>query len=313
MSSLRTNIKRILNNWPEKVTCLVLATVLFVFLRMVSFESRVFEIPVEVLLEDNYIVSTDFRKSVEVRLKGDQEIVNNITSDMITVSVDLTKFENPGIYTVPVVVSYKDDILNDLELKRYPTQILIGFEKKLIKTLPVEPLIFGSPAAGFKLTASSVFPSVISVVGPESILSNFRSINTEKIDLTDKKTGFELMVKLENPNPLLVFSGGDLIEFHCSIEESIQVKTLTGMGVAAIDLKEGLTLATYLPSAEITVQGSELVLSDLKEGDINVYIDCSSIVSPGEYLLPVKIEPPVGMNVLMYSPAELLIEVQGEK
>lgn len=313
MSRANNQIKRIFSHWPEKAVCLVLATALFVFLRMVSFERREFEIPVEILLEDDYIVSTDFRKSIHVSLKGDQEIVNDITPDMITLSIDLTPFETPGAYSVPVVVSYKDDILNDLEVKVSPTQILVGFEKKLIKTLPVDPVISGSPIAGFKLTASSIFPSVISVVGPFSILSNYRSIQTEEIDLSDKKKGFELMVQLEKPNPLIVFAGGDLVEFHCTIEESIQVKTVSEMGIVSIDLKEDLILETLLPPAEITVQGSELTLSGLKEGDINIYIDCSSITSPGEYLLPVKIEPPAEMNVLMYSPSELLVKVRRKR
>jgi YbbR domain-containing protein len=72
-------------------------------------------------------------------------------------------------------------------------------KKKSSRQLSIKPQITGKIAEGYQISQVTISPDIASVLGDDNIIKLLEQINTDKIDITDKKESFEQIVNIVPP------------------------------------------------------------------------------------------------------------------
>ena len=302
---------RFLERLPVKIICMALALGVYILFRVSTLTERQISLPLKVLTSQDFVVSSEYPRTVNVTMRGEDEEIKSVLSSDIEVFVDLRSLRENGKYEVPVELSRKGSALEveALELVSRPRELVISQERRTIKSLTVEPDLYGFPSSGFELTQYFVSPSTVTAVGPESQMAELEALKTELIDLSGRNRDFSLVTRIIPPSSQISIPGGQILEFRGVIEEIILTETFEEMEVVMLDLSADFKLANALPKVSMTVQGSQLAVEGTRPGELTFFIDGSDIQAPGAYTLPLRVDVPSGLAVLELEPQEVVIEV----
>jgi YbbR domain-containing protein len=148
------------------------------------------------------IVILDPQSSVRVRVRGSSKQVRELNPYLVNVQVELTTTE-PGTHTINL--SPEDVLLpGDLEVVSIePNTIRVDLEREVSQRVPVIPQLVGKPPAGVVVEEAEVFPNLVLVSGPESMLAKIESLRTQPISLEGHSLSFQEEVPVESPDPLV--------------------------------------------------------------------------------------------------------------
>lgn len=310
---MRINLspQRLLQNWPAKILSLAAAVLLVVFNSVSRLEDRYFTVPVRLVLPADFVPAAPYTQRVRISLRGETDDIFRILEDDIEAYVDLSAFNNEGVFRAPVQIdrhgSARD--IEPLEIRVEPLEIAVTLEERERRSVEVLPRISGYPPAGYQLGQYQLSPSTVEIQGPRSLVEEVHSIDTEDIELAGRRSDFTVRVRLVRPNQLIQFIGGDVVEFRGVIEDAVVLHTFEMVETVLLDLPPGLALVSPLPRGSIRVQGRQLDLDEIQTNDVQLVIDASAVTGPGTYDLPARPDVPPGVLVLRYEPSRVEIEV----
>jgi len=173
----------------------------------VSFEDReaLSERMVEASVSYNRLrgfVILDPVGTVNVRLRGSSRLIRQLNPYLVSVQVELAQTQ-PG--TVNVNLGPENVLMPDgLDVVSIePNVIRVELEREISQRLPVVPRLVGEPAAGSIAEEPEVFPNLVLVTGPESLLARIQSLSTRPVDLDGHALSFEETVAVVPPDPLI--------------------------------------------------------------------------------------------------------------
>jgi hypothetical protein len=212
-------LAKILEKWPVKVLSLAAAIVIAVFYRMNTLETRSFSVPLKIETNDSFITTGSYVNSVRINLRGEAGSINSIHEEDIEAYIDLNKYANEGLYRIPVQVRKKGNALGiqPLEISVLPIEISLILERKVSRSVPVNPVFSGTTAQGYELTSQTIIPDSVTAQGPQNILDNLRDFPTETIDLEGRNVNFSTIVGIINDNPFITIQGNRMIEYRGTI------------------------------------------------------------------------------------------------
>ena len=301
----------ITHNWPIKILSIAAAVLLFLFNQMATLEERFLSVPLEIRTGEQYIPAENYPHTVRVTLRGRSEEINLVLEDDIKVIADFSEYDQEGHYTVPIRVVKQGSLthIDPLELQVEPKKLSLKIEKKLSKSVKVEPLLEGYPAKGYELSQYFLTPSSVEIEGLESTIEDLKAVETEPIELDGRKEDFTLRLRLKRPDQFSSFPGGDTVEFFGIVQEKTILKTVENIDLIALDLSNELLVSGVPGDTQLTVQGNQLMLEKVDTEDFMLTFDCSGIEEPGIYELKVTPDVPQGVVVLKYSPTRVEVEV----
>jgi YbbR domain-containing protein len=84
-----------------------------------------------------------------------------------------------------------------------PNVIKVDLETEVTKRLPVVPKFTGEPAAGSVVEEPLVFPNLVLISGPDSLVRRTESLETVPIKLDGHALTFDAEVSVVAPDPLV--------------------------------------------------------------------------------------------------------------
>ncbi|MDY7094915.1 MAG: CdaR family protein [Acidobacteriota bacterium] len=190
--------------WILKLISVVLAFALWLAVsveRLGNISQRVVSASVTYNYPE-HLVLLEPLSSVDIRVKGKESAVTTLNPLMVGLVMDVA---NADVGVMEVRVGAENVFLpEDLEVVSInPSIIPLQFD--LIDTVqrPVLVELEGEPAAGAKLLEWRVDPEEVSITGPSTILEQYRSLETEPVDLDGHALSFQESVSLRPINPLL--------------------------------------------------------------------------------------------------------------
>jgi len=306
---------RLFHRWPIKIVCVALAIVLYTLFRSNTLKERQITVPLQVLTPEGFVASSEYPNAVNVVLRGNEDDLKGILEEDIEAYINLTLYPEEGEYQIPVELGKKGSALQPeaLELRPRPRVLTISMEPRTIRSLEIEPKLYGAPSIGYELTQFFVSPSSVTAVGPRSQMTALSALSTELIDLSGRSEDFSITTRILLPSAQIDIPGGQIVEFKGVVDESVIIRTFENREVVILDLPENLRITNDLSSVSLTVQGSQLLVEDTRTQDMSFYIDASAIQGPGAYNLPLEIDIPQGLVVLRILPRELTVVVAGEQ
>ncbi len=302
---------RLIDNWPIKILSLTAAVVLSQLYNINNLEERFFTIPVEIRKNDKFTTVNSSVNKVRIRLRGSEEEIFSVMEEDITAYVDLSSKVNEGEFQAPILLKKNGSVQNlkNLEISVEPINIRTHLEEKLARSIVVQPKFSEYPLTGYELVNYYTSPSAVTVTGPRSQVEDLQFISTESIDLIGRFEDFNVKTRLFKESDDISISGGDVVEFIGIISEIIIKKTIPNIDIVCIDLPENLIINGILPKASITVQGTQLRVENIRQQDLHFMVDCSGIMEPGHYSLPIDVDIPDGISTLKYNPPVVELDV----
>jgi hypothetical protein len=307
----RRLLGRLLHNWPVKALSLAAAILLLVFHDISRLEERFFSVPLELELPEGYVPASNYPDNVRISLRGESEEIFRILEEDIRAYVDLTEHDNAGVFKEPVQVERLGTArgIEPLEIGVEPLEVAITLEESMQKGVDVQPSLSGFPPSGYELTQYQISPSTVEIQGPSSRVEEIEEVATEDIELTGRREDFSVRVRLQRPDPLVSFLGGDVVEFRGIVEEAVVLHTFEPVETVVLGLDPRFQIGGPLPSGTVRVQGRQLDLEDIEPEQVQLIADASAITEPGSYDLPVRPDVPQGLIVLRYEPTEVEVSV----
>jgi hypothetical protein len=303
----RKFVDSILSNWPAKIISLAAAALLFLFYRVNTMDERFFSVPLEVDPPAGLAISKPYPKSARVTLRGKEEAIFSILEQDVEVYADFGRFQSEGQYRVPVRVARRGSSLNiePLDIRVEPAEISVTLEQRIEKTVPLEPVIRGSPPPGYDLVQYTIIPDSIQISGARSLVNAIETVQLEEIDLEGRTEDFTEQVTVVEENPLVDYSTDRTIVFRGIVREAVIIKTFENVDIISIDLSPDLRLAEPLPKGSIRLQGNQRAIEALPPEQLRLVIDCGDIEKPGPVTVYPKPDIPPEFVVLKFEPQKL--------
>ena len=188
--------KIITENWTFKVTSLLFAVVLWMFIMGERRLEVSYRVPLELQnIPKELILVSDIPSMVDIRISGPRTLQMKISPSDISIVVDLIDLQ-PGLTTFKGLEE-RLNLPSGLRVTRLsPSYLDLKLERVQEKKVPVRLILAGDPSPGFKLGEITIIPSKVAVSGGETELKNVTEVTSETIDLQGVNDGFSLIVPL---------------------------------------------------------------------------------------------------------------------
>ncbi|MDR2375426.1 MAG: hypothetical protein LBD96_03200 [Treponema sp.] len=309
------NPKRILRlvaeNWVPKVLSIALALTIFMFHRINTLETRFFSSLLILELPSHLCPSSSYVRMIRITLRGDANNIQPIQDDDVEAYIDLSSYESPGTYHVPINIRKKGTAMEvePLEISVNPVTINIDLDYKQNKYVPLTANIEGTPEPGFDLVSHTLSPAQVVLEGPGGLLENVLELYTDLINLNGRNADFSVTVPILNPDPLLTIRGNATTEFKGFVHSRIDVRNFGNIPITLLNLDPALRAEPDFRTGTVRLEGSRGNLDAFSPPSGFLTVDCSVITQAGRYTLPVKAALPPSLSLVRTDPGELGITV----
>ena len=304
-------LDKILDKWPSKVICLVIAIFLYFFHQASLIDSKTFVVPLQII-EDGMVMHVgSVPGSVSVVVRASDETIKSVSPADISASISLDAITEKGTYKLPVTITLAEKLkeYDPFEVKLKDDSITIDVDTKAIKYVPIAPSIVGEVAHGYEIESITMSPSTIEISGPKSVVNATEQIYTTRLNVSNAETNFTTETSYQKPNKLLVITEEEPIKATVSVKPKTMERDFTDINVEVLNLDDGLEIAGELPLISIKLSGSMPVLEDYILSKHAVQVNLRDVYEPGTYELPLRYVLPSNLNLIEKSDDELTLTI----
>jgi YbbR domain-containing protein len=180
------------------------------------------------------------------------------------------------------------------------------FSDRKSRTLPVQPIVTGTPAAGFEIESVTVDPQVALVAGDADDLARLDQVDTDPIPMTGVSADQVVEVALALPTGVVAV--GDE-----AIRVSIKIRPVTGTrtfsaGLRLVGASNTLDYALSVDHVLVTIGGSTADLDRLSGAALVMDLDVAGLKA-GSHDVPVTANLPVGTTLVAASPPSVIVTI----
>jgi YbbR domain-containing protein len=180
------------------------------------------------------------------------------------------------------------------------------FSDRETRTLPVNAVVTGDPAAGFEIADVTVDPLVLLVEGDADQLAELVRIDTAQIPMTGVSSDRTVRVELDLPTGILPV-GQDQVSVTITLRPVTATRTFSA-GLRLIGAGPGLAYRVDADRVLVTIGGSEADLDRLSGASLVVDLDVGGL-GLGAQAVPVSVDLPPGATLVSATPATVEVTI----
>ena len=304
MNILINFFKRFSDNLSIKISSLIIALTLWLFVVTGSEYVHVVKIPIRLRnLQQGRILANEIPKFAELRMRGTgrQFLNNQLTTAFADMGIMLEMGRIRFYYEFalePYLKNYPDRLVMPrdfgLELVEIisPDTVKIKLDSYLEKVVPVRPRVTISTDPGYiQVGKTKTIPSEVTISGPSSLISEISESFTAEINFEARKNSVKETMDLNVSNKSLIKLEPAEVELRANIQ-SIGERTLEGIEVQVRNVPENLKAIVNPMTVSLDLQGGIAFLSGLTGGDIDATIDYATDWLENKRMYSLKIVVP---------------------
>ncbi|MFN8520678.1 MAG: CdaR family protein [Chloroflexota bacterium] len=214
----------------------------------------------------------------------------NIDEDVDLEAIDETGATVPGVEVLPERAHVSIEVARELAYA----------------TLPVVPVITGTPAAGYRVTSVTVTPTTLTVSGEAAAVTRLSSVSTQPLDVTGSTDSLEGSVDPDLPADVSAVGGGT-VQVQVTIEAATGSQTWQ-VGVQLEGARANREYALSASTTQVTFGGPLPVLASVDPSTIVAAVDVGEL-SVGRHEVSVTVRPIEGLELLGVAPATIRVDV----
>jgi YbbR domain-containing protein len=279
----------ITNDFLRKASALFFAILIWISVSsdVRDKEVELRNVPVTVKYDPAVVVLREVPKTVDVSLRGSQRRLEEISSQDVTIEVQVPSDIHEGVYYHDVGISSKANV------KRVPPGVrVIGITPDRLElhidrlvskpNVPVKVVFVGALKEGYEVIRAVATPDAVVLRGPHRELLDITAVSTEPVPLDDTIVqDFAVSAKLA---PIPGVRLPEAVRVDLVIGRHSTPRTLHGVRLAVlVDPASGLRVEGPLPEIAVTLRGPKAAMDELNEVSVCPFVDLSAITSPGRY------------------------------
>jgi hypothetical protein len=221
-------------SWFLKGLSLCLAAMLWYFVGGKDTVDKNVMIPIEILnLPRELVISNQFKKEIEVTVSGPRSLILELSNRAVTRQIDLSS-ATPGTMvisnannSIPVPRGIK-------VLRVQPSSVILSLDKLIQKHFPIIPTVAGKVAAGHVLKKLKMDPEVITITGPQTVLSQVDQLHTGTINIEGISESQQRQVPLKLDPAIVDLIGETSVTAYLQLGVETVEKKISDLPVVAI-------------------------------------------------------------------------------
>jgi YbbR domain-containing protein len=182
------------------------------------------------------------------------------------------------------------------------------FTDKKTKALPVNPVVTGTPAAGFEIASIAVNPATVTVQGEASKLAALDRVDTLPVPVTGASNSVTASVGLDLPTGIIPV-GDEKVFVTISLRPVTASRTFS-VGLKLKGARPDLTYDVAVDKVLLTVGGSAAELDALSAATLVAELDVTGRTA-GTVDIPVTADVPPGTTLVSASPSTVTVIITG--
>jgi YbbR domain-containing protein len=241
-----------------------------------------------------------------VRVTGPSAAINRVVAARASALIDASGIDVDREIEVDAIDA-AGEIVTGVKVEPRTVHVTIPiFTNKESRTLPVNPVLTGAPAAGFRIARIEFEPLVVSVEGDGDQLAELVRVDTEPIGVFGATSDVEMTVLLALPPGVLPL-GPASVKVTVVIEPVTETRTF-GAGLRLDGVRPGFRYSADLDPILLTLFGSVADLDVLGSAPIVIGLNVSGL-GPGTHEVPVVPSVPSGVTVAAISVETVTVTV----
>ncbi len=182
------------------------------------------------------------------------------------------------------------------------------FTDRQTRSLAVNPIITGTPAAGFEVASVTVEPVVVGVEGDADQLAALSRVDTQPVSISGISSDLERTVALALPPGILAL-GADEVSVSVTLRPVTATRTFSA-GIDLVGTSPTLSYELAVDRVLVTIGGSVADLDRLSATTFTVSIDVTGL-APGTYTLPIEANLAAGLTLVTSAPPSVSVTIGG--
>jgi YbbR domain-containing protein len=242
----------------------------------------------------------------QVTVRGPASLVAQVIAAQVSVALDPKGFDvDREIEAVPVDAN--GDTVNGIDVEPATVHVQIPlFTNKESRTLPVNPVIAGVPAPGFRIAAVAVTPLAVTVEGDAEQLTSLVAVDTAPVSVAGATATVRQTVALAPPNGIAT-TGTGTVTVTVSIEAVTETRTYSA-GLRLDGRDPALDYTLSVDRVLLTLFGSSADLDRLGAASIVVGVNVTGL-DPGTHEVTVIPVVDSGVEVVTISPETVTVTI----
>jgi hypothetical protein len=116
-------------------------------------------------------------------------------------------------------------------------------------------------------------------------------------------------VRILHEEPLLVIQGNGFAEFHGLVREKQRAESFENLPIGIEGLDDQFAGELEIGSGSVRIEGGQTIFDRANGQDLRLYVDCSSVNEPGDFLLPVLVFFPHLFTIIRQDPQQVIIHI----
>jgi YbbR domain-containing protein len=254
-------------------------------------------------LRPHMTIVSEVPPALQVRVIGPRSTIGKLSQARLTHTIDLAHFQ-PGRHTVNLGPNSFAFPRGVVVTRIQPNPLDLTLAASITRTLPIRPILEGSPPEGYEVIGAETRPPQVTVKGPSGELNSLKFIPTLPIEVSNLTERTVVGTDLDFKALHLTLKEQISILADLNIGPKTLTRTFSGVPVAAGPLPARLSPAQI----SLTLQGPYPQVKDLKPEEVKATVDTGNL-SPGRHRLNVSVDLPAGASLMKMNPAAVTATV----
>lgn len=236
---------------------------------------------------EGYQTGDPIIKPKKVHVTGTKDRVEEVA--MVKAIVDIENVMAPINQEVPLKAYDKNGNEVKVDISPQTVEVQIPVTSPYA-TVPLTFKIINYPPQGYAISSIEQIPKDITLYGSKDDLSKYTFYTGPNLDLSNVTQDQTIRLDIPLENGLLKIEP-EFVEFNVNIVKST-TKTFTNVPIEINGLNNGFNAELNEQSVSITLEGAEEILANLKNDDLQAFIDITNL-PVGEHEVAIQYNVPL--------------------
>ena len=241
------------------------------------------------------------------QVRGPKSVVDRVEAAVARVIIDASGVDVDEDVDL-VAVDARGDRLSpvDFDPARVHVRIAVSLAGTT-RTVPVVPILRGTPAIGYAVAGVRVEPVSVVIAGPRTALQAIARLDTMEIDVAGARGDVKTDAPLVLPEGVTVEGGATTVRVSISVVPLTGSRTYT-IAVVLAGTADGLTYELSTGSTLAVISGPVTALNALDASSLQANADVSGLEAGG-HTVTLRVQVPSGLTVTSLSPPQVTVTI----
>ncbi len=280
-------------DWVLKLISLCLACLLWYFVGGEDIVDKNVMVPIDVVnMPKDLIISNKYKKEIEVTVRGPRSLILEMGAKQNPRQIDLSD-ALPGT-KVEAIENESIKVSRGIEVLRVqPSSIILSLDKLIQKEFPINPVTIGNVTPGYALKSLRLDPKVISITGPQTVLSQVDVLTTTPINIHGLFESTQLQIPLDLDPAIVHLIGESSITADITIGFDTVEKTIPDIPISLV--VDGFLQQVAPSKVTVTMKIPKMIIK--KNMDFGQLFSITAVAEKGIEKLKVQVIPSSDLTV----------------